>query len=124
MSRFVLAAVFCITAVLPVAAQAPPPAPEPFFVDMWHDLPRFIDKTNVVTLTVGAGVAWGIHHEDRKLGERAANSEELNEWLDAGGGYGNGWVHFGAAFGTYAFGVVGHHEKFRVVGADLIQAQL
>jgi membrane-associated phospholipid phosphatase len=121
---------------LPTEAQSPNPSETSttaseqsdsslgsLFTTLGHDFARLPSKKNFVILGIGGAMALAVHPADRELTARATGSDPLEDLFEVGSAAGNGWVHMGAALGTYVLGRGTGHEHMQIFGADLLRAQ-
>jgi membrane-associated phospholipid phosphatase len=118
-----LAAVQAVPAP-PPAAAAPPEQPlTRLFQNLAEDFRRLPSLESATIATAGGGGALIAHRVDddlRSWGDRHVESG----YTGLGRVGGDGWLHAGAAIGTYAFGLVKHHQTATHLGSDLIRAQV
>jgi membrane-associated phospholipid phosphatase len=119
----------CCVVTTPAAAQVRSSAEEvPSVGSLFSGLPgdfvQLASLRTVVLLGSGGALAVAVSPRDAELTRRAAASGMLEEVLDGGEVLGNGALHAGGAFATYALGRLAHSPRFASAAARLVRAQL
>jgi membrane-associated phospholipid phosphatase len=91
--------------------------------DTFRDFGRLPSTGTLAWLGVGGTAAAFAYSADRKVSERWASSEYLDELSEPGHAIGGAPVQFGSALVLYIVGRATNRYKAARVGADLIQAQ-
>jgi membrane-associated phospholipid phosphatase len=112
----------------PVPAAASDKTSRPFstiFSGLVQDFGNLGQKQPLIVFGVG-GVLTGLAiHTDGEIRDRMINKPiRVEDAFDPGDIIGSGYVQFGAAMATYAWGRVSHKSRLTEVGADLAETQI
>ena len=121
-------AVFTVTPVHAQDATSRDPQTMPSVGSVLSALPTDLRAlptvANAVWLASAGGLAFAVHENDSAITEGAAGSPNLEDFLDGGSPFGNGFVQGGGALGTYVVGRWTHRPQIAAVGGELLRAQL
>lgn len=94
-----------------------------FIHALGDDLKALPSRDTALVGLVGTIGALGLHPVDDNLADWAESEGDAG-YTKVGDVLGNGFLQAGAALGTYVVGIAVEHPRTRVVGEDLVRAQI